>query len=136
MVDPSIYGAGLAGMIGGLLWQGILPYLLERKKAEANGEKPPSFAGEYLTTMIISTITGLIAIFMAIETFEKSIASASSIMVSAGLGFAFTYTVLGISNTFVDLKREKAKTASLLLKESTTKTTAAAKAAAEEEDDT
>ena len=109
MVDPSIYGAGLAGMVGGLLWQGILPYLLERKKAEANGEKPPSFAGEYLTTMIISTITGLIAIFMAIETFEKSIASASSIMVSAGLGFAFTYTVLGISNTVVDLKKEKSK---------------------------
>lgn len=109
MVDPSIYAAGISGMVGGLLWQGLLPYLLERRKHEQAGEKPPSFAGEYLTTMIISTITGLIAVFMAIETFEKSIASASSIMVSAGLGFAFTYTVLGISNTFVDLKLKKNK---------------------------
>ena len=111
MVDPAIYGAGIAGMIGGLLWQGLLPYLMERKRAQAAGEVPPSFSGEYLTTMAISSISGFIAVLMAMDAFEKTITNASSIMISAGLGFSFVYTVLGISNTVVDLKREKVKTA-------------------------
>lgn len=107
MVDPSIYAAGIGGMVGGLLWQGILPYFLARKKAEQEGRPLPSFGKEYATTMLISTITGFIAIFMAVDTFEKAIINATSIMVAAGIGFSFTYTVLGISNTIVDLKIER-----------------------------
>ena len=107
MVDPAIYGAGIAGMVGGLLWQSVLPYLMERKRAQAAGEVPPTFSGEYLTTMAISSISGFIAVLMAME---KTITNASSIMISAGLGFSFVYTVLGISNSIVDLKRDKAKT--------------------------
>ena len=110
MVDPAIYGAGIAGMVGGLLWQSVLPYLMERKRAQAAGEVPPTFSGEYLTTMAISSISGFIAVLMAMDAFEKTITNATSIMISAGLGFSFVYTVLGISNSIVDLKRDKAKT--------------------------
>ena len=107
VVDNAIYGAGIAGIIGGLLWRGILPYLLARKKAEEEGLPPTSFEKSYMTTMIISFIGGLIAVFMAIETFEKSIANVTSIMFAAGLGFSFVYTVLGIANDYVDLRKEK-----------------------------
>lgn|SRR5215212_4730580 len=109
MVDSTIYAAGIGGLLGGLIWQGLLPYLIKRREAEINGQPIPSFAKEYMTTMLISTITGLIAIFMSIETFEKTIANATSILIAAGIGFSFTYTVLGISNTIVDLQLKKAK---------------------------
>jgi len=109
MVDSTIYAAGIGGLLGGLIWQGLLPYLIKRREAEINGQPIPNFAKEYMTTMLISTITGLIAIFMSIETFEKTIANATSILIAAGIGFSFTYTVLGISNTIVDLQLKKAK---------------------------
>jgi len=104
MVDQAIYVAGIAGIIGGILWQGILPYLLKRREAEQQGQTPPVFAKEYATTALISVITGFIAVFMSIETFEKTIANATSLMIAGGMGFSFTYTVLGITNTIVDLK--------------------------------
>lgn len=100
----EFYAAGIAGMIGGLLWQAVLPYFLARRKAEVEGNPIPSFSKEYATTALIGAISGLIAVFMAAETFEKAIVNATSIMMAAGIGFSFTYTVLGISNTIVDLK--------------------------------
>lgn len=96
--------AGYGGMVGALLWLGILPYLLERKRAEANGEKIPSFAGSYMTTMLIATIGGFVTLTMAIGELEKAIATATSLMTAAGIGFSFTYTILGVGNQIVDLK--------------------------------
>lgn len=107
MADIAIVAAGYAGLAGALLWRGLLPYLLERKKAEQAGLSMPSFSTTYMTTMIISTVAGFISVSMAIGEFEKSLATSTSIMTAAGLGFAFTYTVLGISNEMVDLKMER-----------------------------
>jgi hypothetical protein len=109
MADMWISIAGYGGMVSALLWLGILPYLLERKRAEQNGEKPPSFAGSYLTTMVISAIGGFITLGMAIGELEKALASATTLFTAAGIGFSFTYTILGISNQIVDLKLEQAK---------------------------
>lgn len=103
----EFYIAGIGGMIGGLLWRSILPYILERQKAEQEGREPPSFEKTYMATMIISVIGGLVALFMAIETFEKTILTAQSGMMAAGIGFAFTYTILGVGNDYVDLKKTK-----------------------------
>lgn len=103
----EFYLAGIGGMIAGLLWRSILPYMLARKQAEEAGLPPPSFEKSYMTTMIISAIGGLVALFMAIETFEKTILTAQSAMMAAGIGFAFVYTILGVGNDYIDLKKEK-----------------------------
>jgi hypothetical protein len=116
MTDNVIIAAGYAGLIGALLWRGLLPYLLERQRAEQNGLPPPKFSSTYMTTMIISTVAGFISVSMAIGEFEKSIASSTSIMTAAGVGFAFTYTVLGISNEMVDLRKEREQLKAELLK--------------------
>jgi hypothetical protein len=41
---------------------------------------------------------------MAIGELEKAIATATSLMTAAGIGFSFTYTILGVGNQIVDLK--------------------------------
>lgn len=109
MGDIYIQLAGYGGMFGALLWLGILPYLLERKRAQENGEEPPSFAGSYMTTMIIASIGGFVTLSMAIGELEKALASATSYFTAAGVGFSFTYTILGISNQIVDLKIKQSK---------------------------
>lgn len=108
MTDAAITAAGIAGVIGALLWLGILPYLLARRKAELNGEQLPSFSRTYLTSMIISSIGGFISVFIVITELEKALASATTIISAASLGFAYTYTILGISNTIIDTKNENA----------------------------
>src|SRR5688500_19815353 len=62
MADIAIVAAGYAGLAGALLWRGLLPYLLERKKAEQAGLSMPSFSTTYMTTMIISTVAGFISV--------------------------------------------------------------------------
>ena len=109
MTDPYITAAGIFGVVSALLWLGVLPYLQARKQAELNNQPIPSFAGVYLTSMIISSIGGFISVFIVINELEKALASATSILSSASLGFAFTYTILGISNNLIDLKLEKTK---------------------------
>lgn len=108
MTEASITAAGIFGVIGALLWLGILPYLLARRKAELNGEQLPSFSRTYLTSMVISSIGGFISVFIVITELEKALASATTIISAASLGFAYTYTILGISNTIIDTKNENA----------------------------
>jgi hypothetical protein len=109
MADIAINLAGYGGMIAALLWLGIVPYLQKRKEAEMAGGDPPSFAGAYLTNFVIATITGFISVTMAIEGLESKLIGLQSIGVAAGMGFAFTYTVLGIANTRTELKIENSE---------------------------
>lgn len=109
MADIFINAAGYGGMIGALLWLGIVPYLQKRKEAEQSGEPIPTFAGAYLTNFVIAVITGFISVTMAIEGLESKLIGIESIGIAAGMGFAFTYTVLGIANTRTDLKIENAE---------------------------
>jgi hypothetical protein len=72
--------------------------------------------------MVISAIGGFITLGMAIGELEKALANATTLFTAAGIGFSFTYTILGISNQIVDLKLEQAKLKkeiSLLNKEAT-----------------
>lgn len=107
MTDPFITTAGIAGVIAALLWLGIMPYLQARKQAELNNQPIPSFAGVYMTSMLISSIGGFISVFIVINELEKTLASATTILSAASLGFSFTYTILGISNSIIDLRTEK-----------------------------
>jgi hypothetical protein len=109
MADSFVLFAGYGGMIGALLWLGIKPYLEKRKEAELAGEPIPSFAGAYMTTFIISFIAGFFTTTMVITQLEQTLAGVGSVMYAAGIGFSFTFTVLGISNQTVDKKLEASK---------------------------
>lgn len=107
MTDAVITSAGVAGVIGALLWLGVLPYLQARKEAETNGTPVPSFAKEYLTSMVLSSLGGFISVFVVINELEHALATAGSIISAASIGFAYTFTILGITNNIIDLKAEK-----------------------------
>lgn len=102
MADLYITIAGFAGMIGALLWRGVVPYMEKRKEAQMAGETPPTFSGAYLTNFIIAVITGFITTLMTIGVLEESLVNITSVGIAAGMGFSFTYTVLGITNRRTD----------------------------------
>ena len=107
MTDPYITVSGIAGVISALLWVAIIPYLQARKAAETTNEPIPSFSKVYLTSAILSSIGGFVSVFIVINELEHALASASSIISAASIGFAYTFTILGISNNIIDLKAEK-----------------------------
>lgn len=114
MVSIEISLAGYGGMVAALLWLGIVPYLQKRKESQEAGQDPPSFTGAYLTNFVIAVITGFISVTMAIEGFESKLVGLQSIGIAAGLGFSFTYTVLGIANQRTSLSIENAKLKTVL----------------------
>jgi hypothetical protein len=107
MTESVITVAAFAGMIGALLWLGLLPYLLKRREAEQNGQPIPSFSTSYLTSLIISSVGGFVSIVMVIGELENSLVGVTSVLTAAGIGFSFTYSILSISNRLVDLKYDK-----------------------------
>ena len=109
MTDSYITISGISGVIAALLWVAIIPYLQARKSAEQNNEPIPSFSKVYLTSAILSSIGGFVSVFIVINELEHALASASSIISAASIGFAYTFTILGISNNIIDLKNEKAE---------------------------
>lgn len=105
--EPAIIGAAVAGLSIALLYRGILPYLLKVREAEQSGQPAPSFSKSYLTTFIISVVGGLVAIMMAVSELELKLVGITSVMTAASLGFSFTYSILSVSNSMVDLRYDK-----------------------------
>lgn len=105
--EAIMTGAALGGMLIGLLWRGIVPYLMKRKEAEELGQPIPSFATEYMATFIISIVGGLISVMMVVSELEAQLVGVTSIMSAASIGLTFTFTILSGLNTFIDLKTTK-----------------------------
>jgi hypothetical protein len=105
--DLVMTGAALGGVIIALVWRGILPYLMKRKEAEELGQPIPPFGTAYITTFILSTVGGLIAVMMVVSELEARLVGVASIMSAAMIGLTFTFTILSGLNTFVDLKTTK-----------------------------
>lgn len=118
MADPIIQVAAFTGLVTALLLRGILPYLLKRKEAEQNGQPIPSFSTTYMTTFIISIITGVMGIMVTINELEVKLEGITSIMTAVAIGFSFSYSALSLANTFVDLKTDKIAFKSFLNKSS------------------
>lgn len=105
--EPIIIGAAFAGLSIALLYRGILPYLLKVREAEQSGQPAPSFSKSYLTTFIISIIGGFVAVVMGVSELELKLVGITSVMTAVSIGFAFTYSILSVSNTVVDLRYDK-----------------------------
>jgi hypothetical protein len=118
MADPTITGMAFAGMIVALVLRGILPYLLKRKEAEETGRPIPSFSTSYMTTFIISIITGVMGIMVTVNELELKLEGITSLMSAAAIGFTFSYSALSLTNTLVDLKTDKIAFKSFLSKSS------------------
>jgi heme/copper-type cytochrome/quinol oxidase subunit 4 len=80
---------------------------MKRKEAEELGQPVPSFGTAYITTFILSTVGGLIAVMMVVSELEARLVGVASIMSAAMIGLTFTFTILSGLNTFVDLKTTK-----------------------------
>lgn len=105
--DPIMIAAAFTGLVVALLLRGILPYLQKRKEAEETGQPIPSFANSYLTTFIISIITGVMGIMVTANELELKLVGVTSIMTAVAIGFSFSYSSLSLTNTIVDLSTKK-----------------------------
>ena len=102
--DPLIVTLGIGGMIAALVLRSIVPYLLKRQEAEQNGQPVPPFATAYMTTFIISVITGIMGVMVSVSALEERLSGEISGIIAFATGFTFTFTPLELTNKFVDLK--------------------------------